>query len=146
MPVTSNFSFFNSVFKRLVLQTVKNQGLFGKGLTKPFLQKRFKMSEEGSLSKHSWKGGKWLQPVYSPSPTCYLLSKRPIPSFEPQLLFVIKTSLTLLIDIWHIYLHERRKYLKGRKTILSEQNHKISMNFEHAPFSIVFLEALSECP
>ena len=30
--VTSNFSFFHNVFKRLVLQTCKNQGLFGKGL------------------------------------------------------------------------------------------------------------------
>ena len=30
--VTSDFSFSNSVFKRLVLQTHKNQGLFGKGL------------------------------------------------------------------------------------------------------------------
>ena len=29
--VTSNFSFSNSVFERLVLQTRKNQGLFGKG-------------------------------------------------------------------------------------------------------------------
>ena len=28
----SNFSFFYSVFKRLLLQTRKNQGLFGKGL------------------------------------------------------------------------------------------------------------------
>ena len=28
----SNFSFSHSVFKRLVLQTRKNQGLFGKGL------------------------------------------------------------------------------------------------------------------
>ena len=31
--VTSNFSISYSVFKRLVLQTRKNQGLFGKGLT-----------------------------------------------------------------------------------------------------------------
>ena len=30
--VTSNFSFSHSVFKRLVLHTRKNQGLFGKGL------------------------------------------------------------------------------------------------------------------
>ena len=30
--VTSNFSFSHGVFKRLVLQTRKNQGLFGKGL------------------------------------------------------------------------------------------------------------------
>ena len=33
MLVTSNFSFSHSVFKRLVLQTRKNQGLFGKELT-----------------------------------------------------------------------------------------------------------------
>ena len=32
--ITSNFSFSHSVFKRLVLQTRKNQGLFGKGLRK----------------------------------------------------------------------------------------------------------------
>ena len=30
--VTSNFSFSRSVFKGLVMQTRKNQGLFGKGL------------------------------------------------------------------------------------------------------------------
>ena len=30
--VTSNFSFSHNIFKRLVLQTCKNQGLFGKGL------------------------------------------------------------------------------------------------------------------
>ena len=30
--VTNNFSFSHSVFKRLVLQTLENQGLFGKGL------------------------------------------------------------------------------------------------------------------
>ena len=32
--VTSNFSFSHSVFKRLVLQTLRNKGLFGKGLGK----------------------------------------------------------------------------------------------------------------
>ena len=31
--IRSNFSFFPSVFKQLVLQTCKNQDLFGKGLT-----------------------------------------------------------------------------------------------------------------
>ena len=30
---TSNFSFSHSVLKKLLLQTRKNQGLFGKGLT-----------------------------------------------------------------------------------------------------------------
>ena len=32
--ITSNFSFSHSVFKRLVLQTRENQGLFGKGFKK----------------------------------------------------------------------------------------------------------------
>ena len=32
--ITSNFFFSHSVFNRLVLQTSKSQGLFGKGLTK----------------------------------------------------------------------------------------------------------------
>ena len=35
--VTSNFSFSHSVFKRHVLQTRKNQGLFGKGLRRRLL-------------------------------------------------------------------------------------------------------------
>ena len=30
---TSNFSCYNSVLKKLVLQTGKNKGLFGRGLT-----------------------------------------------------------------------------------------------------------------
>ena len=33
--ITSNFSFSHGVFKRLVLQTCKKQGLFGKGLIWP---------------------------------------------------------------------------------------------------------------
>ena len=33
MLVVSNFSFFHSVFKILILQACKTQGLFGKGLT-----------------------------------------------------------------------------------------------------------------
>ena len=36
MLVTSNFSFSHSVFKRLVMQKRKNQGLFGKGLKVPY--------------------------------------------------------------------------------------------------------------
>ena len=38
--VMSNFSFSHSVFKRLVLQTCKNQGLFGKGLKDRIVCKR----------------------------------------------------------------------------------------------------------
>ena len=37
--VTSNFSFSHSVFKGLVMQTRKNQGLFGKGLNMLTVQK-----------------------------------------------------------------------------------------------------------
>ena len=33
LHVMSNFSFSHSVFERFVLQTRKNQGMFGKGLT-----------------------------------------------------------------------------------------------------------------
>ena len=40
--VTSNFSFSHSVFKRLVLQTRKYQGLFGKGLTLLLIMIKFK--------------------------------------------------------------------------------------------------------
>ena len=46
--VTSNFSFSHCVFKRLVPQTCKNQGLFGKGIrthsvnvTTPILRNKF---------------------------------------------------------------------------------------------------------
>ena len=41
--VTSNFSFSHSVFKRLVLQTSRNQGLFGKGL----MNKNFSLETPG---------------------------------------------------------------------------------------------------
>ena len=37
--VTSNFSFFHSVFKGLVQQTHKNQGLFGKALSLECVEK-----------------------------------------------------------------------------------------------------------
>ena len=36
-PITSDFSFPHNFFKRLVLQTHKNKGLFGKGLTSSLL-------------------------------------------------------------------------------------------------------------
>ena len=45
--VTSNFSFSLSVFKRLILQTRKNQGLFGKGLNSDrFLSKRLDLTNK----------------------------------------------------------------------------------------------------
>ena len=67
--VTSNFSFSHSVFKRLVLQTRKNQGLFGKGLTQQtsFKIGRSKMKNAlfvGSVvsMSDSWPGGGEFDP------------------------------------------------------------------------------------
>ena len=51
--VTSNFSFFHSVFKRLVLQTRENQGLFGKGLITPASV----LIETGHLTKQEGHDG-----------------------------------------------------------------------------------------
>ena len=48
--VTSNFYFSHSVLKRHVLQTCKNQGLFGKGL-KEFVDDNYKMDKDGRFSK-----------------------------------------------------------------------------------------------
>ena len=50
--VTSNFSFSHSVLKRLVLQTRKNQGLFGKGLktySRFYVETNGERFEEGSV-------------------------------------------------------------------------------------------------
>ena len=52
MLVTSNFSFSYSVFIRLVLQTRKNQGLFGKGLTLCELVQSSTDPEKEDLWKH----------------------------------------------------------------------------------------------
>ena len=45
--VTSNFSFSHGVFKRLVLETLKNQGLFGKGLN----QSKFKALADNKINE-----------------------------------------------------------------------------------------------
>ena len=48
--VRSNFSFSHSVFKRLVMQTRKNQGLFGKGIYFQFFVLVFKVSSDAMLT------------------------------------------------------------------------------------------------
>ena len=60
--VTSNFSFSHSVFKRLVLQTRKNQGLFGKGLNSILF------SDESKFTIHRGDG---RVPVYCRRNECY---------------------------------------------------------------------------
>ena len=54
---TSNFSFFQRVFKRFVLQTNKNKGLFGKGLIfHPLLHKySFCRIKNRQLLKTLWE-------------------------------------------------------------------------------------------
>ena len=47
--VTSNFSFSHIVFKRLVLQTRKNQGLFGKGLRSQSYSDTFRKSQGSQM-------------------------------------------------------------------------------------------------
>ena len=47
--ITSNFSFSHSVFKRLVLQTSKNQGMFGKGLNLKLLSANSFSLEESKI-------------------------------------------------------------------------------------------------
>ena len=54
----SNFSFSDSVFKRLVLQTRWNLGLFGKGLTLYHTILPFNSRERKSFSKHCGKRGR----------------------------------------------------------------------------------------
>ena len=50
--VMSNFSFSHIVFKKLVLQTRKNQGLFGKGLTLSHTIPTLNDLEKEAISKH----------------------------------------------------------------------------------------------
>ena len=86
--ITSNFSFSHSVFKRLILQTRKNQGLFGKGLTllpndKTLDQSNLEGFEDNKINdlkfelcfgksrKHCAKMQKCWLPVFSPFPKCF---------------------------------------------------------------------------
>ena len=67
--ITSNFSFFHSVFERLVLQTHKNQGLFGKGLISTKKIKTVKMFEKflkgDAHDDHKTDNSAWVTTVSS---------------------------------------------------------------------------------
>ena len=74
--VTSNFSFSNSVFKRLELQTRKNQGLFGKGL-RAFTYDRINLSEKlkfvlGRVENREGKGENAGYQDFLRFPQCFL--------------------------------------------------------------------------
>ena len=58
MLVISNFYFFHSVFKRLVMQTRKNQGLLGKGLkdsTKCYIWRKYSIPAFSHFSINIFK-------------------------------------------------------------------------------------------
>ena len=57
----SNFSYSHSVFKRLLLQTRKIQGLFGKGLKEIFFERPFSKFVQESFTKTLWKKVKLLK-------------------------------------------------------------------------------------
>ena len=55
--IIRNFSFSHCVFKRLVFQTLKNQGLFGKGLTSTSHFRIQEEREERHKIKRAMRGG-----------------------------------------------------------------------------------------
>ena len=59
--IASNFSFSHSVFKRPVLQTRKNQGLFGKGLNVSSIYTHFNTMKKKTLWKTLLKKMKLLK-------------------------------------------------------------------------------------
>ena len=85
--ITSNFFFSHSVFRRLVLWTCKNQGLFGKGLTCVFIIMCSKASESFV--------GKWEKMHLFIFGQCFVSSQREIPSFWIQLICHLSLILTL---------------------------------------------------
>ena len=69
----SNFSYYCSVFKRLVLQTRKNQGLFGKAgfileraISAYVLQMAHRKSHEGADPAHKFSGKNLLCSEFIP--------------------------------------------------------------------------------
>ena len=70
--ITSNFSFSHTIFKRLVLQTCKNQGLFGKGLTHYHIMLHFDALKIYSCGKHCEKRRNCLYKQFLLFSQCFL--------------------------------------------------------------------------
>ena len=88
--VTSNFSFSHCVFKRLVLQTCKNQGLFGKGLTLYHTVLTLNDPEEETFRKQCGKRRKCCEPAFSPFPTPF--STLPKTNFNFSVTFILSSA------------------------------------------------------
>ena len=69
---TSNFAFSSSVYKRLVLQTRKNQGLFGKGL-KQLLDSMYRCAGRRNITEILFK--MVLNTIQSVSMLMYICTK-----------------------------------------------------------------------
>ena len=89
--VTSNFSFSYSVFQRLLNQTLKNQGLFGKGLVKSYPMTRRQILDSSKLKgfaddnfKFEENGRKLFKPVEN---TCWLRAISPFSTMFSKCLF-----------------------------------------------------------
>ena len=86
----SNFSFSHSVFKRLVLQTRKNQGLFGKELNIAMLTKIYKSKINLLLLIYQHRLCWMIKYTFSLSTTNMLVNHL---SNKPLFLHVYRTSL-----------------------------------------------------
>ena len=102
--VKSNFSFSHSVFKRLVLQTRKNQGMFGKGLnnSESYDNQLFTTQLQlcanpswKSLLKTLWKKEKMLvSSTFSISHNVFYSSHNKLQYFDTHLLLLLFAKLT----------------------------------------------------
>ena len=70
--IMSNFSFSHSVFKRLVLQTRKNQGLFGKRLTHYHTMTPFDTPGKQAIENTVGKGENARNKQFLLVPQCFL--------------------------------------------------------------------------
>ena len=111
--VTSNFSFSHSVFKRLVLQTHKNQGLFGKGLNK-ILSGAYLQNYTGYGYEISWVVTTWGKTGISCYKFAALVTCLQYQSFEntvgkgeiahnEQFLFFPQCFLTIWRNFCHVH-------------------------------------------
>ena len=87
---TSNFSFSHNVFKRLVLQTCKNKGLFGEGLTiyqaaifNPLLHKILILTHQQQTAFENIVGKEEIarNEQFLRFPQCFLLNQKIITPF-----------------------------------------------------------------
>ena len=120
MLFTSNFSFSHSVFKRLVLQTRINQGLFGKGLRKKKKHSHAQCFKEAySVVKSRWLVVLGLNATLTPKAiSCRSVNKHVFPGFLTPVLTQLSFQSHRLFFFTCFSRGERRKYT-GKKVCLN---------------------------